>query len=69
MTTLTTASFSTEVLEETLLTLEQVTTSIMVLALNTSRYPEQSPRFRTLLSDLAVLIQECEDDLGTYALS
>jgi hypothetical protein len=57
MTTLTTTALSTEVLEDTL------------LALNTSRNPQQSPRFRTLLGDLAVLIQECEDDLGTYTLS
>jgi hypothetical protein len=69
MTTLTTTALSTQVLEDTLLTLEQVTTSITLLALNTSRNPQQSPRFRTLLGDLAVLIQECEDDLGTYTFS
>jgi hypothetical protein len=65
---LTTAALATEVLESTLLTLEQVTTSLTVLALNASRNPEQSPRVRALLDDLAALIQEYED-LRTYALS
>jgi hypothetical protein len=40
----------------------------MVLALNAFRYPEQSPRVRALLDDLAALIQECDQDFGTYAL-
>jgi hypothetical protein len=53
----------------TLLTLVQVTTSLSVLALNASCNPEQSPRVRALLDDLVSLIQECEEDLGTYALS
>jgi hypothetical protein len=69
MTTLTTAALATEVLEGTLLTLEQVTTSLKVLALNASCKPEQSPRVKALLDDMATLIQECEGDLGTYALS
>ena len=67
MTTLTTASLATEVLESTLLTLEQVTTSLTVLALNASRNPEQSPRVRALLGDLLADIQDCEQQLGTYA--
>jgi len=67
MTTLTTASLATEVLESTLLTLEQITTSLTVLALNASRNPEQSPRVRALLGDLLADIQDCEEQLGTYA--
>ena len=67
MTTLSTASLATEVLEGTLLTLEQVTTSLTVLALNASRNPEQSPRVRVLLGDLLADIQDCEEQLGTYA--
>ncbi|MCP9883217.1 hypothetical protein KBY65_12160 [Cyanobium sp. Alchichica 3B3-8F6] len=67
MTTLTTAALATEVLEGTLLTLEQMTTRITVLALNASRNPEQSVRVRMLLEDLLADIQACEDDLGTYA--
>ena len=63
---LTTAALATEVLEGTLLTLDQVTTRLTVLALNASRNPEQSPRVRILLEDLLADIQDCEEDLGTY---
>jgi len=58
---------STEVLEGTLLTLDQISTRITVLALNASRNPEQSPRLRMLLGDLLADIQDCEEQLGTYA--
>ncbi|WP_094561237.1 hypothetical protein [Synechococcus sp. 8F6] len=67
MTTLTTAALSTEILESTLLTLEQMTTRLTVLALNASRHPEQSYRVRMLLGDLLADIQDCEEQLGTYA--
>ncbi len=68
VTTLTTDCISTELLHDTLLTLEQVTTSLTVLALNASKKPEQSPRVRILLEDLLADIQDCEDQLGTYDL-
>jgi len=58
---------STEVLEGTLLTLDQISTRITVLALNASRNPEQSPRVWMLLGDLLADIQDCEEQLGTYA--
>lgn len=64
--TLTTAARSTEVLEGALLTLDQITTRITVLALNASRNPEQSPRVLMLLGDLLADIQDCESELGTY---
>ena len=64
---LTTSALSTEVLESALLTLEQVSTRITVLALNASRNPQQSPRVRMLLGDLLEDIQDCEEQLGTYA--
>lgn len=67
MTTLTTSVPSTEVLEDALLTLEQISTRITALALNASRNPDQSVRFRTLMSDLLADIQDCEEQLGTYA--
>jgi hypothetical protein len=67
VTTLTTAALATEVLQGTLLTLEQMTTRLTVLALNASRNPEQSPRVRMLLGDLLADIQDCEEQLGTYA--
>jgi hypothetical protein len=49
---LTTSALSTEVLESALLTLEQISTRLTVLALNTSRTPQQSPRVRGLMNDL-----------------
>ena len=67
MTASTTAALATEILEGTLLTLEQVSTRLTVLALNASRTPEQSTRVRLLLEDLLADIQDCETDLGTYA--
>ena len=67
MTTLTTSFHSTEVLEDALLTLEQISTHITVLALNASRNPDQSVRVRALLRDLLADIQDCEEQLGTYA--
>jgi hypothetical protein len=64
---LTTSVPSTEVLEDALLTLEQISTRITVLALNASKNPEQTPRVRILLGDLLADIQDCESELGTYA--
>ena len=67
MTTLTTSVPSCEVLEDALLTLEQITTGVTVLALNASKNPEQAPRVRMLLGDLLADIQDFESELGTYA--
>ena len=67
MPTLSTSALSSEVLESALLTLEQISTRITVLALNASRNPEQSPRVRMLLGDLLADIQDCERELGTFA--
>ena len=58
---------SSEVLEDALLTLEQISTRITALALNASRNPEQAPRVRTLLGDLLADIQDCESEVGIYA--
>ena len=58
---------SAEVLEDALLTLEQITTGVTVLALNASKNPEQAPRVRMLLGDLLADIQDFESELGTYA--
>ena len=63
---LTTASLATEILESTLLTLDEIGTSITVLALNAAQNPEQSPRVRDLMEDLVMLIHQCECELGTY---
>ena len=64
---LTTSALSTEVLEDALLTLEQISTRITVIALNASSNPVQLPRVRMLLGDLLADIQDCESELGTYA--
>jgi len=69
MTPLTTDHIASELLEETLLTLEQITTGVTVLAINASRQPEQSPRVRQMLGELLEALQEAEKDLGTYAPS
>ena len=61
---LTTSVLSTEVLVSTLLTLDQISTRLTVLALNASRNPEQSPKVRMLLGDLLADIQDCESELG-----
>ncbi|MCP9903160.1 hypothetical protein KBY72_12025 [Cyanobium sp. BA5m-21] len=67
MTALTASVPSSEVLESALLTLEQISTRITVLALNASRNPEQAPSVRILLGDLLADIQDCESELGSYA--
>jgi hypothetical protein len=59
MTTLTTASLATEILEGTLLSLEQMSRRLTVLALNASRNPGQSYGVRTLPRDLLADIQDC----------
>jgi hypothetical protein len=64
----TATEISTELLEDTLLTLEQLTTGLTVLALNASTTPEQSPRVRVLLESLLQALHHCETDLGTYAV-
>ncbi len=65
---LTTATISLELLQDCLRTLEQVATSLTVLAVTASRNPEQSPRIRSLLGVLLANIQDCEEQLGTYDL-
>lgn len=67
--TLTTDRIASELLEETLPTLDQISTGITVMAINATRDPEQSPRVRRLLGDLLEALQEAEKDLGTYAPS
>ena len=63
----TTAQITSELLQDTLLTLEQLTTGLTVLALNASSSPEESPRVRVLLESLLQALHHCEADLGTYA--
>ena len=54
-------------LDSALLTLDQISTRITVLALNASWKPEQSLRVRMHLGDLLADIQDCESESGIYA--
>ena len=63
----TTAQIGSELLQDTLLTLEQLTTGLTVLALNASNSPEECPRVRALLESMLASLQLCETELGTYA--
>ena len=67
MSSLTTDRIRSELLQETLLTLDQVSTGVTVLALNASDCPEQSPRVRVLLANLVALIEQCDTAPGTCA--
>ena len=66
MTTLTTGALATETLTDALLGLEDITLRLTVLTLNAVAHPEESPRLRVLLSDLAGALERCEKDLETY---
>jgi hypothetical protein len=66
MTTLTTGALATETLTDALLGLEDITLRLTVLTLNAVAHPQESPRLRALLSDLAGALEQCEKDLGTY---
>ena len=68
MTTLTTSALSTEVLESALLTLEQLTTSITVLALHASHRPGDSPRIREVFEQLVEVIHQAETDMAVFDL-
>jgi hypothetical protein len=66
LTTLTTGALATETLTDALLGLEDITLRLTVLTLNAVAHPQESPRLRVLLSDLAGALERCEKDLGTY---
>jgi hypothetical protein len=63
------APISTDLLQETLLALNQIATGITVLALNASMQPDQVPRIRALLENLLALIRACEGEVATDAAS
>jgi hypothetical protein len=66
LTTLTTGALATETLTDALLGLEDITLRLTVLTLNAVAHPQEAPRLRVLLSDLAGALERCEKDLGTY---
>jgi len=66
MTTLTTGALATEVLETTLLAVEDLTRRLTLLALDCLQHPDHAPRMRALLVDLDDAVVLCETDLGIY---
>lgn len=59
-------SLFAEVLLDALLALEQITTGVTVLVINSCRSSGQSVRFRASRSEFLALVRDCEEDLGTY---
>ena len=68
MSPLTTAAIPQELQRDALLTLEQLTTSICVLALHASHRPVDSPRVRGVFEQLLEVIHQAETDLAVFDL-
>jgi len=66
MTTLTTGALATEVLETTLLAVEDLTRRLTLLALDAVQHPDHAPRMRALLLELDDAVVRCEGDQGIY---
>ena len=65
---LTTAAIPQELQRDALLTLEQLTTSITVLALHASHRPEDTPRVREVFEPLLEAIHHAETDMAVFDL-
>ena len=57
-----------ELHRDALLTLEQLTTSITVLALHASHRPGDSPRVRAVFEQLLEVIHQAETDMAVFDL-
>ena len=68
MSPLTTAAIPQELQRDALLTLEQLTTSITVLALHASHRPEDTPRVREVFEQLLGVIHQAETDMAVFDL-
>ena len=68
MSPLTTAAISQELHRDALLTLEQLTTSITVLALHASHRPVDAPRVREVFEQLLETIHGVETDMAVFDL-
>ena len=68
MSQLTTSSIAQELQRDALLTLEQLTTSITVLALHASHRPEDTPRVREVFEQLLEVIHQAETDMAVFDL-
>ena len=68
MSQLTTSAIALELQRDALLTLEQLTTSITVLALHASHRPEDTPRVREVFEQLLETIHGAETDMEVFDL-
>jgi len=57
-----------ELQRDALLTLEQLTTSICVLALHASHRPEDTPRVREVFEQLLEVIHQADTDMAVFDL-
>jgi hypothetical protein len=58
---------SNELLVEVLLTQEQITSSLAVMALEVLKHPELVPKVRDLLVELLEVVHSREKELGIFA--
>jgi len=68
MSQLTTSSIAQELQRDALLTLEQLTTSITVLALHATHRQEDTPRVREVFEQLVATIHQAETDMEVFDL-
>ena len=68
MSPLTTSAIPQELQRDALLTLEQLTTSITVLALHASHCPGDTPRVREVFEQLLEAIHQVETDMAVFDL-
>ena len=68
MSPLTTSAIGQELHRDALLTLEQLTTAVRVLALHGSHRPENAPRVRAVFEQLVEVIHQAETDLALFDL-
>ena len=68
MSQLTTSAIALELQRDALLTLEQLTTSITVLALHATHRPEDTPRVRAVFEQLLETIHQAETDMAVFDL-
>jgi hypothetical protein len=65
---LTTAAIAQELQRDALLTMEQLTTAVTVLALHGSHCPEDAPRVREVFGQLLEAIHKVETDMAVFDL-
>ena len=68
MSPLTTFAIAQEIQRDALLTMEQLTTSITVLALQASHRPEDTPRVRLVFEQMLEVIYQAETDIAVFDL-